>query len=166
MAINKIKKKGQEELVGFALIIILVSIILLVLLGFSLKKPNKEIVESYEAESFVQSLLQYTSECTKSSETDYLSVDELIFSCTNRELCFNGIESCEILNSTLHNLIEKSWEIGENNLYKGYEFIVRQDEKNLIFPLVAGLTNTTNSKGTQYSSPRKKGVEVIFNVYY
>jgi len=107
--------------------------------------------------------LQYTSECTEGHETDYLSINELIFSCTNHEFCFDGTESCEVLNSTLNNLIKKSWEIGENNLYKGYEFMIRQNDKNIMV-ISSGLTNTTNLKGTQYSSP--KGIEVIFNIYY
>ena len=44
-------KLGQEEMIGFVLIIILVAIIILVFLSFSLKKPVKDNVESYEVES-------------------------------------------------------------------------------------------------------------------
>src|SRR3989338_7985995 len=56
-------KRSQEEMVGFALIIILVSIILLVFLAFSLSKSKTESTESYEVNSFLQSTLQYTTAC-------------------------------------------------------------------------------------------------------
>ena len=56
-------KRAQEEMVGFALIVIIVSVILVIFLGFSLRDQGKENVESYEVESFIQSFLQYTSEC-------------------------------------------------------------------------------------------------------
>ncbi|MBI2057207.1 hypothetical protein HYT91_03060 [Candidatus Pacearchaeota archaeon] len=64
--LNK-NKIGQEEMVGFALIIILVSVILLVFLAFSLNKPKTEATESYEVNSFLQSSLQYTSSCQTSN---------------------------------------------------------------------------------------------------
>ena len=62
------EKKGQEEMVGFALILILVAIIVLVFIGFSIRSPEKESVESYEVESFLQSMLQYTTECENNVE--------------------------------------------------------------------------------------------------
>ena len=41
-ALSRIKSRGQEEMVGFALIIIIVSVIILILLGFSLNKNGRE----------------------------------------------------------------------------------------------------------------------------
>ena len=61
---HKQKNKGQEEMVGFALIVIIVAIILLVIIGLSLgTRGNREAVQSYEAESFLSAALQYTSNC-------------------------------------------------------------------------------------------------------
>ncbi len=53
MSHKKIQKKAQEELVGFALIIIIVAVILLFLIVFSLRSNEKEAVESYEVNSFI-----------------------------------------------------------------------------------------------------------------
>ncbi|MBU4116158.1 MAG: hypothetical protein KKG94_00235, partial [Nanoarchaeota archaeon] len=72
-------KRSQEEIVGFALIIIIVAVILLIFLGFYLRAPQKEIIESYEIESFIQSFLQYTSDCE--SNLEFLPVKNLIFAC-------------------------------------------------------------------------------------
>jgi len=59
----KYNKKAQEEMVGFALIIIVVAVILLVFLSIGLRKDGREDVESYEVASFIQSLLQYHTSC-------------------------------------------------------------------------------------------------------
>ena len=67
------RKKAQEEMVGFALIIILVAVILLIFLGFSLRDQEKETIESYEVESFIQSFLQYTSDCRDNLEFSYFT---------------------------------------------------------------------------------------------
>ena len=72
-------KYGQEEMVGFALIMIIVAIILLIFLSFSLGKSEKETVESYEVESFIQSMSQYTTDCRDNLE--YVSIQKLIFDC-------------------------------------------------------------------------------------
>ena len=49
---NKMNKKAQEEMIGFALIIIIVMVVMMVFL--SLGKGNvKEDIENYEAENFL-----------------------------------------------------------------------------------------------------------------
>ena len=111
-------KKGQEEMVGFALIIIIVSVILLVFLGFFLTKNNSQSVQSYEAESFVQSMLQYRSQCQ--NYYGYISVKDLIFMCDSDTLCNAGQDSCEILNSTLNGILSNSWTVGQGSPIKGY----------------------------------------------
>src|SRR3989339_747749 len=102
-------KKGQEEMMGFGLIIILVSVILLVFLGLTLSVSQKDTVESYEVESFIQASLQYTTTCKDYLE--YLSVQKLIFDCKNGRMCVEGGSACEVLEKTLSGIIEERTKI-------------------------------------------------------
>lgn len=155
----KANKKAQEEMVGFALIIIVVAVILLIFIGFSLKTPKKENVESYEVESFIQSSLQYTTDCRDNLRT--FSIQKLISSCRNDEICLDGRNTCEVLNSTLKGIVEESWKVGENTPIKGYEFKIISDKKEM---LKFGEGNiTANSKGSVQYFPN---IEIFFTAYY
>lgn len=103
-----INNKGQEEMVGFALIMIIVSIIIVVFIALTLTKPQTEDVQSYEVESFLQALLQQTSDCQ--DNFGYLSVQNLIFRCKSEEYCNDGIGTCEVLNSTLKDITGNFWD--------------------------------------------------------
>jgi hypothetical protein len=123
-------KFGQEEIVGFVVIVVIVSVIILVLLSFLLTRSDDSVVESYEVESFIQSMLQYTTECE--SQIEFLSMQRLIAYCESKGNCLDGREGCEILNSTAREIIEKSWNINEQSAIKGYEFKIFSEEKELI----------------------------------
>lgn len=156
-------KKAQEEMVGFALIIIIVAVILLVFLGFSLSSSKKDTVESYEAESFIQTLLQYTTECR--GDLEYLPVQKLIFSCYEGEECVNGKKSCEVLNSTLEGILEQGWGVGEESPVKGYELRIISETEEILDMRKGNITG--NSKGT--SQQFVKGgdtIDIFFTVYY
>ena len=56
-------RSAQEEMVGFVVIVVIVSIALLILLGFLLRGSGKSAVESFEIENFIQSVMQYTTDC-------------------------------------------------------------------------------------------------------
>ena len=112
-------KKAQEEMVGFALIIIIVAVILLIFLGFALRGQEKETVESYEVESFIQSFLHYTSDCRDNLE--FLSVQKLISGCSNNVRCLDGRSTCEVLEPILKGIVEESWSTGADKPIKGYE---------------------------------------------
>jgi hypothetical protein len=156
-------RSGQEEMVGFVVIIVIVAVVLLVLLGFMLKSPSKSAVESYEVENFIQSSLQYTSECENMIE--FLSVQDLIVSCERGETCLGGENSCELLNETIKNLVEKAWEISEQSAVKGYKFSVMVEEEERI-SLKKG-NETSNYKGG-WEDFSKRGDEYIvsLDVYY
>ena len=94
MKIKKItSKKAQEEMVGFALIIIIVAVILLVFLAISLNKSKKEDLGDNEVNSFIQSFLSYTTSCGEYSDS-YYSIQKLITECVNYESnCLDGRET-------------------------------------------------------------------------
>lgn len=159
MSHKKIQKKAQEELVGFALIIIIVAVILLFLIVFSLRSNEKEAVESSEVNSFIQAFLQYSTDCRDNLE--YFSVQDLISECNNEAVCLDERDSCEVLNSTLKNIIGVSWKVGQDRPVKGYDLKITANKREII-ALKAG-NITRNDKGAGQSLP--DSIEVSFRVY-
>jgi len=156
------KNRAQEEMVGFALIIIIVSVILLVFLGFMLRKPQTELVESYEVNSFLQSMLQYTTDCRDNLE--YCSVQKLIFDCNNNEMCLDGRNTCDVLNSTLSGIVEESWKIQDRPV-KGYELKILVNEGEMLVLKQGNVTR--NYKGSVQPFERAgSSIEVYFTAYY
>jgi len=160
---NKKNKRAQEEMVGFAIIIVIVFIILLFFLNFYIKSEKKQSVESYEADSFIQAALQYTTECRDYFE--YLSVQKLIFECANGALCLDGQEACGVLDSTLRDIVEKSWPIGEDRPVKGYKLEIKTNHEEL-FSFEEG-NATGNYKGAKQDLTKQGvSIEIFFRVYY
>ncbi|MBI4116629.1 hypothetical protein HY449_02710 [Candidatus Pacearchaeota archaeon] len=161
----KVKNKlGQEEMVGFALIIIIVAIVILVFLGFSLRGGNKETVESYEVESFIQSFLQYTSEC--GNEIENLQIRDLIFSCDKNENCAGGRNSCDVLDSELSGIIHQSWPVGEERPVKGYELAIFNDRNETILNLAGGNATENSKGGVQEFFRGGTLIDITFKAYY
>ena len=158
-------KKAQEEMVGFAMIIIIVAVILLVVLGISLNKPKTQGVESYEVESFIQAFLQHTTECSTNFGVSYNDISNMITECEFEQTCEDERDACEVLNSTLKDLLKKSWQVGENRPVKGYILNITSDG-NSILSISEG-NKTPNYKAGVQSFP-KRGVNynVEFRAYY
>lgn len=153
-------KKAQEEMVGFALIIIIVSVIFLAFLGLSLSDREKDSVESYEVESFVQSFLQYSSDCKKGNKN--LEISDLIKECSNDQICSDGKEACKILEETLEGISEAGWNPSQENPVKGYELKINSLDENIINITKGNFT--ANSKGAiQFL---ENNVEITFKAYY
>lgn len=154
-------KKAQEEMIGFAVIIIIVAVVLVVFLGFSLKN-KQEKVESYEVDSFIQSFLQYTTSCEDNFE--YRSVQDLIFDCSNKKACTDGKDSCEVLDSELTGILEESWKVGERTVAKGYELKIKFNEEEML--LIEKGNVTKNSRGSSQDFFKTgNSVKVFFTVY-
>ena len=152
--------RAQEEIVGYAIIVIIVSIIILFFLVFSLSDKNQ--VESYEAESFLQSMLQHTSSCQIGSK--WLDVQDLIVACNDGKTCSSEEDACGVLNETVKDLVEESWSVGPDFPAKGYKISAFSGELG-IFSIEKG--NSTNSyKGAQQIIPESIAIKVLFNVYY
>ncbi len=156
-------KKAQEEMVGFALIIIIVAVILLVFLGFFLSKPTSQTVQSYEADSFVSSMLKYSTQCQ--DYYGYISVTDLIFMCNSGTLCNDNEDPCAVLNSTLSGILSHSWIIGQGSSIKGYSLNISSSNGE-IYSIKAG-NITSSSEGSSQDLPPKEGVSVnvLFNAY-
>lgn len=128
---NKMKKighvrnkarRGQEEIIGFVMIVVLVAVIFIVFLGITLRNPKPAERKSEMIYQFLDSVMEQTSECALSQGTNYLSVDDLIREChSSGSECLNGEESCDVLNRTLTEIIDGSWKFGSDYPWKSYE---------------------------------------------
>lgn len=153
-------KRAQEEMVGFALIIIIVAVIILIVISFTLTKPREEI-GSYEIESFLQSLLQHTSDCEYNYE--FLSIQKLISKCETNTKCLDERNTCDVLNEIVKDILDKAWKI-ENRPPQGYNFTIISGTEEMI-SLSKG-NQTGNYKGAIQSYKGLEGLDVYFRVYY
>ncbi len=138
---RKINKKGQEEIVGFVLIIILVMVISVVFLGIMLRKEGENsLAKSEELESFLSSVLHYTSDCEIPSN-NYLDIGELVTKCDKRDICENNNKgACEVLEKTLESIIKNSpYNVQGGGRIDYYRLDIvsssRGDKENLIEPI-------------------------------
>lgn len=115
-------KRGQEEMIGFILIIILVGVIALVFIFISLRKPA-EARPSSEISEFLYSSLAYTTNCQPSAER-YNNFQDLIKACGDGEKCLSGEDSCEILRNVSIALIDAGFQVSPDSRYKAYEFSI------------------------------------------
>lgn len=154
------EKLGQEEIIGFAVIVVIVTIILIFFLVFSLHGSNQ--VQSYESSSFLQSSMQYTSACE--SNFDHLSVQDLISACYSSQTCDNGKDACTVLNETLNSILDKSWQVGPDFPVKGYEMNISSVRGYLFLAEKGNITAT--AEGAQQIIPKSGvSIQVLFNKY-
>jgi hypothetical protein len=151
-------KKGQEEMIGFALIIVVVAVIALVLLAISNREPVGAD-ESGELSNFLGSAVQYTSDC-KESEEDYLSVKELIVACLEAESCLNGKSACGVLNNTMNDILEKAFPRGGDVSSYYLEAVYNISESKNI--LILGEKKCAGSlRGADYFYPSSPGIVTL-----
>ncbi len=118
---RELRRKGQEEIVGFVVVVLLVSIVALIFIGFSIRKePGLE--SSPDAEYFLSSAMEYTTSCSKGYESNYLRLGELIEECKSGGVCLSEGNSCIALNKSLSELINSGYGTGLNKPIRGYEF--------------------------------------------
>lgn len=155
-------KAGQEEMVGFAVIAIIVSIGILILLSFMIRSPAKGDTENYQVDSFIQSALQYTTDCE--SDVEFLSLQKLVIACGNGEMCLDERDSCKVLNSTIIDLVGNGWNAGANSSVKGYNLKVIIDGQEKL--AIKKGNETINFKGGFQDFARSgRNYEVSLNIY-
>lgn len=142
------KRKGQEEIVGFVIVMVLVSIVILILLGLSLSNEPGS-VNSKDIEQFLQSSLEYTSTCAIRYVPDYARIGELVDSCRQHETCTDGRNACDVLNSTFSEIIPVGLHIGPESPFIGYmlniTYSVNKSQEIPQTTLYLGLGNCTGA---------------------
>jgi|SRR6056297_476968 len=160
------KNKAQSEMIGFAIIIVIVAVLILVFLSISLNKSKDDFTESYEVESFIQASLEHTTDCAINYEPNYQNIRRLIFRCINEENCIGGNNSCEVLNETLKELVELSWNVGPEWPDKGYFLEIVSGNETMVKFSEGNVTGT--SKGSKQSFSQGltgNKVDIFFEVY-
>lgn len=152
-------------MVGFALIIILVAVIFIVFIASYIRK-SPEKVEDYEANSFVQALLQYTTSC-EDDNSNRVNVQRLIQRCKENERCTYDKDPCVILKETVEKIIEESWGVGPKNTVKGYYFTINKSETEQILKVEEGVVTNNYRTGLQdFGDPHEgENIIILFNVY-
>ncbi len=102
---NRFKKGGQQEIVGFVLIVVLVVVGLMVFLVISLKdSPVND--DSVVVSNVLNVIMKYTTGCAIIYEPDYDSFEDLFKSCYLGDRCGNlGVSACDYLNESLSDVL-------------------------------------------------------------
>ena len=100
------KNKGQQEMVGFILIVVLVMIGMMVFLVISLR-DSPENKGSLEVGNILDAIMKHTTECAIVYEPDYDNFEDLFKSCHQGDGCSNlGVDACDYLNESLRAVLE------------------------------------------------------------
>lgn len=103
---SKVNKRGQQEIVGFVLIVVLVVVGLMVFLVISLRGGG-EVSESVEVSNILNVVMKTTTECAIVYEPDYDDFEDLFKSCHKGKNCENlERDACDYLNESLRDLVE------------------------------------------------------------
>jgi len=114
-------KRGQEEIVGFVLIMVIVVVVLVIFLGISLRDTGEMSAESIDVYQFLESSSEVTTNCQVRSD-EFSDMGSLFERCFSEEKCINELDSCEVLERQMNEILEISWNVGQNNSLKGYSF--------------------------------------------
>lgn len=131
MNIKKIvkSKRSQNEIVGFVVIVVIVVIIGLFFLAFYLRREPAR-TESKNTQNFLKASMKYTTNCN----VDIIPLDlkELIKRCYNQQEC-GQTNSCNLLNQTFSEILEKTWKINSDNPINYYHLNIyyRQGEEEI-----------------------------------
>jgi len=152
------KKKAQEEMVGFVLIMLVVAVIFVIFLGIFLKKGATETADSEEISQFLEAISEYTTECGPTSYPEKLS--RVVTLCSEGKKCniASTEDPCDILADTLEELVNASWNFNENSPTKGYQISAIRETAD-------GPDSVLDRtiRGGDISSTRRRSSEKIFN---
>lgn len=114
-------KKSQHEILGFVLIVVIVSIIGVVFLALSFSKDSPKQT-SIEISNLLQSSMYYTTDCAVNYIPQYRDIQDLIKECykNENEKCLNGEYVCEKLEREIEYLIDLGLDVGEERVNKAY----------------------------------------------
>lgn len=155
---KKLYKKAQEEMAGFAFIIIVVAVVLVVFLSIAFNSTDDEGPQSFEVESFLQASLAQTSDCHDGIK--YLSVKQLIFDCSELKACEDGRISCTVLEDFLKEISDLAWKAGPDSKTSGYTLDILLNGEPMVPSITAG-NSTKNYRGAGQSFSKNGNNYVI-----
>lgn len=160
------KRKGQEEIVGFVLIVVIIAIVFVIFLGIKLRNPEPVQRESEILYQFIESSMEQTTDCILNNNGRNEVLNELIKECySTNNVCLSGIDSCDSVKITLETMLNSTWQVGPNYPYKGYEFNIDYNSNlteggdNILSIIKGNCSNTFI--GNSYSIPQYPGRIVV-----
>ena len=123
-------KSGQQEMIGFVLIVVLVVIGLMIFLVISLR-GDKEVGGNIELENLLSSVTRHTTDCIVSY--DYKSVRRLVRSCYEGDDCKNlNKNSCDYMEETLTSILSDLFATEGSISSYGLDIFVKEGERILL----------------------------------
>jgi len=121
-------KRGQQEIVGFVLIVVLVVVGMMVFLIISTRTSDDE-VKSVEVGNMLDAIMKHTTECAVVYEPDYDSFEDLFKSCHQGDQCSNlGLSACDYLNESLAAVLDGMFATEATVDAYQIDFFVKGDE--------------------------------------
>ena len=162
--LTSMDKRGQEEIMGFVLIVVLLVIVGVVFLGIRLRNPEPVQRESGLIYGFIESAMEQTTDCKISEAGNFMALDSLIRECHSyNNVCISGYDSCEVVENTLKDILNSTWQVGPDYPFKGYEIKINyyvnssgQQQFDDILNLSSGLCANSYS-GSSYWIPEFPG---------
>tara|TARA_Y100000310_G_scaffold304178_1_gene343093 strand:+ start:524 stop:1078 length:555 start_codon:yes stop_codon:yes gene_type:complete len=136
---RKTKKKSQQEIIGFVLIIVIVSVIGVVFLSLSIGRGEPSEQTSIEVSNLLESSMYYTTDCAVNFVPQYKNGQDLVKACWNGDRCLDEnnehtIGACEFLNNTLKTIIEQGLEVCDECVNKAYKLNIYYSPLDLEMP--------------------------------
>lgn len=122
-------RKAQHEIVGFVLIVLVVSVVGVIFLAITLGSPEPERQNSVEVSNLLEATMYHTTSCAVNYIPQYRSVQDLVKECYkdrsgNSRTCLDGTNVCEQLQTDLTTILGGSLNVGENGVNRGYNIDV------------------------------------------
>ena len=163
-------RKGQEEIVGFVVIVLLVALVALIFLGISLRKQTPDsALDNVEINHFLESLMRTSTDCSVSYVPSYLKTSEVLSSCADEPIkrCLDGREVCEVLEEHVSDYVNKSWQIGQDRPLTGWKFYVRNagnESTQKLFEIEGGECKASAKGGSFLISGRTSALKVYMTL--
>lgn len=168
MSMSKFFKKGQMEVLGIALVVVIILFGIMIALRLSSSfQPTenldaKELFELQEmTDNFLSSVLSSQTTCLNQD------ISDLILDCaTTRISRCGGVDSCEYLNTTFTHILNETF----NSIEKSYAFRIAQDPENplLYLSYQCDFARSVEGESDSYLLPviRSTPVEIRLKVCY
>ena len=148
------KRKGIEEMVGFVVVIALVSVGLVIFLGLSLLRGNQQIEDNYGLERYLDSVMEVTSECAIGFIPAYANIGELIRECAQGKNCVGGKDACVVLEDMLPLVLNQTFTNNTAYSFTSYYSLNEQSREEVI---TLGNRECAQYTGTDYVMPGLPG---------
>lgn len=144
-----VRHRGQQEIAGFVLIVVLVIVALMVFLVISLRNSG-ETGESVEVSNILDAIMKHTSDCAIVYEPDYDNFEDLFKSCYQGKRCKNlQVDACDYLNESLNDVLD-AMVVSESAIFSyQLDFFVKDGEG--LFRIIGGNNCTGRIIGAQRS---------------